>query len=284
MESTMLIEAGDGLPLAVSLSQTDAGSGGPPLLMIPGLGASRHVYEPLVPLLARRLPVAVFDPRGVGESGKSERPVTLSRLAADAADVLDGLGWGRAAVFGASMGGMVAQHLALDHPERVWRLLLACTGPGAPHAVPAERGVTRALLGKGESTAEGAYRMATTVLYEPAWAAAHPEFVEAEIAYRAAHPVRGGAFSNQYEAVKRHDAWDRLPSIAAPTLVLHGTADTVMPPGNGERLAGRIPGARFLALEGRGHLFWHEDPEAAAAAITGFLLGGDVGRAVAPQF
>lgn len=284
MESRFVAEARDGLPLAVSLTQSMAGSAGPPLIMIPGLGATRHVYAPLVPLLAQRMPVAVFDPRGTGDSGVGNPPYTMAQLADDTVEVLASLGWDRAAVFGASMGGMVAQHVAIGHRDRVWRLLLACTSPGAAHAVPAERDATRALLGKGATTGEEAYRMATTVLYEQGWAAANRPLVEAEIAYRATHPVAARAFSGQYEAVKAHDTWERLPSITAPTLVIHGTSDSVIPVGNGERIAGRIPGARLLELEGRGHLFWHEDPEAAAAAITSFLLGREVGRAAAPLF
>jgi pimeloyl-ACP methyl ester carboxylesterase len=119
--------------------------------------------------------------------------------------------------------------------------------------------------------------MATTVLYEPAWARAHRQFVEDEIAYRAAHPVRAQNFSAQYEAVRGHDSWEQLARITAPTLVVHGTEDAVMPVGNGRVLAERIPGARWLPLEGRGHMFFHEDPQAAAAPIVDFLLGASVG-------
>lgn len=276
MEHSTVAWAQDGIPLAVTVTGDD----GPSLLMIPGLGSTRHAFAPIVPLLAKRLRVAVYDPRGVGESGVSPGPYTMSQLAGDAAAVLDALGWERVAVFGASMGGMVAQWVAIDHPVRVWRLVLACTGPGASHAVPADRGATRALLGKGARTPEEAYRMATSVMYEPRWARSHRDFLEGEIAYRAAHPIRGQAFSAQYEAVKGHDSWDLLPGIAAPTLVIHGTEDAVMPAGNGRLLAERIPGARWLPLEGRGHMFFHEDPEAAAAAIVDFLFGQPVGEQV----
>jgi 3-oxoadipate enol-lactonase len=280
MESRDLVAwAPDGVPLAVTVSGAD----GPPLVMIPGLGAVRRVYSPIVPLLARQLRVAVFDPRGTGQSGTSPGPFTLTQLAADAVAVLDELGWERAAVFGASMGGMVAQWVALDHPGRVWRLLLACTGPGAAHAVPADRDATRALLGKGASTPADAYRLATSVLYERGWADAHREEVEAEIAYRGANPVRGQAFSAQYAAVRLHDSWERLPGITAPTLVLHGTADVVMPPENGRLLARRIPNARWLPLEGRGHLFWHEDPQTSADAIARFAAGEPVGEDLRPH-
>jgi 3-oxoadipate enol-lactonase len=277
MERSVVAWAPDGIGLAVTVSGTE----GPPLLMIPGLGAVRRVYAPIVRLLAQRLRVAVMDPRGTGETAASPGPYSMTQLAADAVAVLDELGWERAAVFGASMGGMVAQWVAIDHPTRVWRLVLACTGPGKGHGVPAERDATRALMGKGATSPEDAYRLATSVLYEPGWAAGHREAVEAEIAYRGRNPVRAQVFSAQYEAVRGHDSWDRLPSITAPTLVVHGTADAVMPVGNGRLIAERIPGARWLPLAGRGHLFWHEDPEASAAAIGDFVLGRPVGEEVA---
>jgi pimeloyl-ACP methyl ester carboxylesterase len=257
--------AADGITLAAT-----AHGGGPALLMIPGLGATRRVYAPLVPLLAEHHRAIVFDPRGVGDSEITDGPYSMAQLAGDAVSVLDAAGEETAVVFGASMGGMVAQHVALDHGERVSKLILACTSPGSAHAVPADRDATRALLGKGATTPADAYRIATTVLYTPAFSAAHREFVEAEIAERARHPVRARAFSAQYEAVRQHDPWDRLPSLRMPVLVLHGTEDAVIPPGNGVVLAERIPGAKLVLLDGLGHMFWHEDPQRAARAILDF--------------
>ncbi|HXA28884.1 MAG TPA: alpha/beta hydrolase [Candidatus Angelobacter sp.] len=261
--------AADGITLAAT-----AHGSGPALLMIPGLGATRRVYAPLVPLLAGRHRVIVFDPRGVGDSDITDGPYSMRQLADDACCVLDAAGEDTAIVFGASMGGMVAQHVGLDHGERVGKLILACTSPGSAHAVPADRDATRALLGKGATTPADAYRLATTVLYTPAFRAAHADFVEAEIAERGRHPVRARAFSAQYQAVREHDPWDRLPTLRMPVLVLHGTEDAVIPPGNGEVLAERIPGARLVLLDGLGHLFWHEDPERAAQAILEFTQAG----------
>jgi 3-oxoadipate enol-lactonase len=255
-----------GIELAVTVT-----GGGPPLLMIPGLGASRRVYAPIVPLLAERLRVVVFDPRGVGESGFTPGPYTMAQLAADAAAVLDAAGLEQAAVWGASMGGMVAQHLALLHPERVSRLVLACTTCGGPHAVKPTPEAAAALLGKGARTPGEAYRLACTVLYAEEFQAAHPEFIEAEVAERERHPVRGGVFAAQQAAVRGHDTFDALPRIEVPVLVLHGLLDAVVPAENGRIIAARIPGARLRVLEGRGHLFFHEAPREAAEEVLGFL-------------
>jgi pimeloyl-ACP methyl ester carboxylesterase len=213
----------------------------------------------------------VFDPRGVGESTFTPGPYTMAQLAADAVAVLGAAGVDSAAVWGASMGCMVAQHVALLHPARVSRLLLACTSCGGPHAVPPSREAANAVLGKGARTPGEAYRIACTVLYAEDWRAAHPEFIEAEIAERERHPVRGGVFSAQQAAVRGHDTWDQLASIAAPTLVLHGTADLVVPWPNARILTERIPDAALDAFAGRGHLFFHETPHASANVILNFV-------------
>jgi len=266
VSAELVARAPDGAGLAVTVS-----GDGPPLLMIPGLGASRHVYAPVVPLLAERLQVVVFDPRGVGGSTYTPGPYTMAGLAADAVAVLDAVGVDTATVWGASMGGMVAQHVALLHSSRVSRLLLACTTCGGPHAVLPTRVAAAAVLGKGARSPGEAYRIACTVLYADDWRAAHPDFIETEVAERERHPVRGGVFAAQQAAVRGHDTRDDLSRIAAPTLVLHGTADAVTPPQNGEILADRIPTARLHLLEKRGHLFFHEAPDECAAAVLNFL-------------
>jgi 3-oxoadipate enol-lactonase len=258
----------DGITLAAT-----AHGQGPALLMIPGLGSSRRVYQTVVPMLAERHRVIVFDPRGIGDSDITDGPYTMEQLADDAVAVLDAASEDTATVFGASMGGMVAQHVAIEHPERVAALILGCTSAGREHAVPADREATRALLGKGAKTPAEAYRLACTVLYSHEFQRTHAEFIEHEIEERARRPVRARAFTAQYEAVRHHETWDRLPDIVAPTLILHGSEDYVMPPGNGEVIAQRIPGARLQILDGLGHMFWHEDPERSAAAMLEGVAG-----------
>lgn len=255
----------------VELAVTVTGVGGDPLVLVPGLGASRAVFDPLLPLLSRRRRVVVFDPRGVGASGFSEGPYTMELLAADAAAVIAGAAGGHADVLGASMGGMVAQRLALAEPARVARLILACTSPGGRHAVAPDPAADRALMGRGARTPEAAYRTACTVLYSPAFQREHPEVIAEQVRARAGRPVRPRVFAAQQHAVRGHDTWDELPGIRLPVLVLHGTEDAVVPLANGELLAERIPGAVHHWFSGLGHLFFHEDPQAAAAQVESFL-------------
>ncbi|MGH7722023.1 MAG: alpha/beta fold hydrolase [Candidatus Dormibacteria bacterium] len=258
------VAAPDGAELAATVSGV-----GSPLLLIPGLGATRVVFEPLLGLLTPRFRVAVYDQRGIGASQLTAGPFTTAQLGDDAAAVLDGLGIERAAVLGASFGGMVAQQLAIRHPARVGALVLAATGPGvAPGARYPEPAATAALLGRGARTTEDAYRIACTVLYSRRFQAEHPEFIEQQVRDRARRPVSPRAFQAQLAASRGHDVWDQLPSIMAPTLVVHGAEDAVMPPGNARLLCERIPKAVLEVVEGAGHLVFHEQPGRVADAVT----------------
>lgn len=173
---------------------------------------------------------------------------------------------------GVSMGGMVAQHLAIRHPNLVHRLLLGCTGPGGRMAVRADPDVTRRLLGGDARDPASAYRIACSVLYEPAWREAHPEVIEDAVEWRAGHPIRAGVFQAHWQAIRHHDAGPQLGQITAPTAILQGTADVVMLPGNAEALHRGIVDAKLVWLEGRGHMFFQEDPELTLRLIRHALL------------
>jgi 3-oxoadipate enol-lactonase len=263
------VPAPDGALLAVT-----AEGDGPPLLLIPGLGATRVVFRPLMPLLTAHFRVAVYDQRGIGASQVTTGPYTTAQLARDGAAVLDGLLIDRATVLGASFGGLVAQEVAVGYPDRLAALVLAATGPGPAHlAEEPDPAAVAALLGKGARSPEEAYRIACTVLYSSSFQEAHPEFIEQQVRDRATRPIDGRAFRAQLDASKAHDAWDRLPSITAPTLVMHGSDDAVMPLANARLLAERIPGATMVVFDGAGHLFFHEEPERTAAVVEEFVRG-----------
>jgi pimeloyl-ACP methyl ester carboxylesterase len=258
--------AADGVTLAVYGAGT-----GDPLLLIPGLGARSSVFEPVVDDLARRHRVITFDPRGIGESGGGGE-ITLPNMARDVVAVLDSAGVASAAVLGASMGGLVAQHVVVDHRARVSRLLLAATAPGGDNGVDAEPADQAALLGKGARTPEAAYRIACTVLYSPLFQRSHPGFIEAQVRERAQHPVRPRVFSAQYSAMwLPDDSFERLRGVTVPTLVLHGTDDVVTPFENARILERQITGATLRPFDACGHLFFHERPAETARVVDEFL-------------
>lgn len=264
----MQVRAPDGAVLAATID----GGDGPPLLLIPGLGATRRVFDPFAPALKRRHRVITYDPRGVGDSERGTLPLSMPVLAADAAAVIDASGEDSVDVFGASMGGVVAQQLAVDHYDLLRKLILAATQAPGSHAVPAEPAARAALLGRGARTPEDAYRIACTVLYSPAFQRAHPEFIEEQVRLRSHHPVPPHVFHEQLAATQRASSlWDQLPLIATPTLVMHGTADAVSPFENAIVLSNRIAGAGLRRFDDAGHLFFHERPDESARVVSEYL-------------
>ncbi len=274
IETHLTAQTADGVGLSVHIN-----GDGDPLLLIPGLGASRSAFTPILADLARAHRVITFDPRGIGES-EGAGNTTLTAMALDVVAVLDAVEVAAAAVFGASMGGLVAQHVVVDHPARVADLMLAATSPGGDAGVDPKPEDQAALMGKGAHTPEDAYRIACTVLYSPQFQRAHPEFIEAQIRERALHPVRPRVFSGQYKAMwEPDDSFERLASVAVPALVMHGTDDVVIPFENARILARRIPGAQLRPFEGSGHLFFHERPAETARVVTEHLRHAGTGAA-----
>src|SRR5262249_9654453 len=159
--------------------------------------------------------------------GRSDVPAgayAITQMAADAAAVLDAAGIERAHVVGASLGGMIAQQLALAQPQRLRTLVLICTTPGGAHAVRASEEVLNAMLQCGDDPSTVCRRNAW-FLYGEDTRTRHPERIEEDIVYRTKIPTQPAGYFGQLQAAMGHDTWDVLPSIAAPTLVVHGDAD-----------------------------------------------------------
>ena len=246
---------------------------GAPLLLIHGLGYARWGWEPVLPGLAERFSVVCFDNRGIGDSDAPPGPYTVAEMAADAVQVLDEAGIDRAHVVGTSLGGMVAQELALAHPERVDRLVLACTTPGGPNAHPMPQ-VTIALMTEA-ATLEPAVALRRFVenALAPATVVAHPEIVDRIMAHRLATAQDPVAWAAQAAAGAAFDAYDRLGSLTAPTLVQHGDEDVVVDPRNADLLVERLPGARLERFPRTGHLHFWEAPERFVSSVSAFLEG-----------
>src|SRR5580693_10441069 len=236
------------------------------------MGFDRFGWEPVLRKLRRHFRRVLVDNRGCG---RSDRPAGLFAVAAMAGDivaVLDAAGIRRAHVLGASLGGMVAQELAVTHPERVDGLVLACTTPGWPFAYPMPDASVRLILATAGLTAEVARRRHTENALSARTVQDHPELVDRLIELQGSQPADPRARSAQAAAGALYAGRLRQTRIDARTLVLHGGADTVVDPRNGRLLADRIPEARLVTFPELGHLLFWEDPDGFADAVTSFLL------------
>lgn len=245
-----------------------------PVVLVHGLGYARWGWDGLPErLTAAGFDLVLLDNRGIGDSDVPEGPYTATQMATDVVAVLDDAGIDTAHVVGSSLGGMVAQEVALGWPERVDRLVLLSTTPGGEDAAPMPQGTVDLLAAMPGMEPVEALRAAITNALAPAWADERPELVEQILRHRLAAPQDPAGWQAQAHAGTTHDGGGRLGSITAPTLVLHGDRDVVVDPANGPLLAGRIPDARLVVLEGHGHLPFWEDPDAVARSIVGFLAG-----------
>lgn len=250
-----------------------AGSG-PPLLFISGTGSDLRVQPNVFASpLAKGFDLLAYDQRGLGRTAKPDVPYSMAQYGDDAAGLMDALGWDDALVVGVSFGGMVAQELALRHPQRVRRLVLACTSPGGAGGASYPFHEIEHL--KGEARARHMIPISDT-RRDDAWAAAHPDQHAAFVAMAAADPYadepgRARGAWRQIEARAAHDTWDRLPQIACPVLIAAGRYDGIAQPQAQERMAARISGAQLKWFEG-GHMFMIQD-RTAYPAMVDFLNG-----------
>ncbi|MEO5575218.1 MAG: alpha/beta hydrolase [Gaiellaceae bacterium] len=235
---------------------------GPPLLLIHGLGYARWGWEPVVEPLARSFDVILFDNRGIGESDAPPGPYTTEELAQDAVQVLDEAGVERTHVVGTSLGGIVAQQLALDHPGRVDRLVLACTTPGGAQSFPPPQRTVDLML------ARATLREYVENALEPD---ARPEIVDRILVHRERTAQGFEAWAAQAAAVGTFDVHERLGELAMPVLVQTGDGDVVVDPRNSELLAAAIPDAQLSIYAGAGHVFMWQDPDRFVAELEAFL-------------
>lgn len=254
--------------------QWKSSGSGPPVLLIPGQGMTSDGWWATVPVLSPSFRVLVFDHRDTGGSSRLTRPYSLAEMATDAAAVLDAAGEHRAHVYGISLGSLVAQELALRHPERVNALVLGSSSAGGwaafkPSAVSfAQTFLVRA----GSMGPEEAEWAAVPYTYAERTRRHHPDRIATDIGHRLSSPPEPLAYMHQAAAVAAHDAYERLNRIAAPTLVVHGEEDVFVPPANGLVLAERIPGATLRTWPDAGHMYPIDEPRA-DQAIARFLAG-----------
>ncbi|MBT3311274.1 MAG: alpha/beta fold hydrolase [Desulfobacterales bacterium] len=237
---------------------------GEPLLLVMGQGSDHRGWDGVRDDFASKFQVIVYDHRGTGQSDMPEHPpYSTQSFAQDAVAILDHLGIQRAHAYGISMGGRVCQWLGLDHPDRIGSLVLGCTTPGNLHGVKRPPEVDDAL-----SSADFVRMMDTLVSSE--WLASNPEFLE-NMAEMAKNPIPQYAQQLHYLASEGHEAWDLLPAITAPTLVIHGSDDQVNMTANAQLLADQIPGAELYIVEGGRHIFFEEFREESSRVVNDFL-------------
>ena len=245
---------------------------GPPLLMIMGMsGTYDHWDAHFLELLARERELILYDHRGVGRSSRAEAPFTIAELAADALGLLEALDPPSVDVLGFSMGGMVAQELALAAPQRLRSLVLASTSAGgarSAHTAPEvlERLGGAMSSGDREAALRAAWEVNTAKPYSD-----DADAYERFCAIGAERRVDMAVVLLQMRAIAEHDASERLAALRTPTLVLHGTQDMMVPLANASALADAVPGARLALMEGAGHLFFWEAPERAAELVLEHL-------------
>src|SRR5262245_33191430 len=233
-----------------------------------GLGYPSDAWWRTRPVLAKSFRTIALDNRGVGRSEMPQGPYPIPVMASDALAVLDAAGVASAHVYGVSMGGMIAQELTLQHPERVRSLILGCTASGGPNAVQAAPEVRTVLMSRGSMSPEQAAEVGIPFIYDPGTPRTR---IDEDLEVRRPWFPRGEAYNAQLQGILAWESYSRLPQIAKPTLVIHGETDRLIPPANATLIAERIPGAKLVLLPHASHLFATDQPEASMRAVQQFL-------------
>jgi 3-oxoadipate enol-lactonase len=245
----------------------DEQGSGIPVLLIMGLGYPSYLWHRMRPTLNEQYRTIALDNRGSGQSDAPTGPYPIALMASDAAAVLDAAGVKSAHVFGISMGGMISQEFALQYPARVRSLILGCTAAGGPNAVRAEKQVNDVLMARGVNPEE-ALQAIRPYIYD---SSTPVERVEEDLAIRRQWFPRPEGFLGQLQGIMAWEAYSRLERITARTLVIHGQSDQLVPPGNGELIAARIPGAKLVMLPQASHIFPTDQPEVSRRIVMDFL-------------
>ena len=244
---------------------------GEPLTVVHGLAYDRAGWGTLPDLLAERYRVVLIDNRGVGESDAPAGPYSVTQMAADVTAVLDDAGIDRTNLFGVSLGGYIAQELALTAPERVEKLILCSTAVGGPRAYPMPERTQEVFATYPQMEREAGLRMFVENSLGERGVRDLPELADEIFRYRLGHAPTVDAWLAQAAAGATFDNSERVSAIDKPTLVVHGGADVVVDPRNAELLGELIPGARVEIVPDRGHLLVWEDSERVAELVTGFV-------------
>ncbi|CAN5732950.1 alpha/beta hydrolase [soil metagenome] len=243
---------------------------GPPLVLVPGLGAGTWLWDEVADTLAARFTLIMPELRGSGRSDKPDERYTIQGFATDVIELLDRLGIASYHLLGASMGGFVAQHIAAQSPARVQRLVLAATtSGGAAQIGPTGDVLTRLIRPHGRTRRER-FEDAYELGFTGAFRLARRDLLDRITALRLAHPQPEFAYYRQLLAGHAWDGVADVRRIVAPTLICTGAADVVVPPANGTALEATLQDARLVVFPGA-HMFFLENGAAFARAVGDFL-------------
>ncbi len=249
---------------------------GHPLLLISGVGYGKWYWHKVVPLLSKHFQVITFDNRGAGESDKLEGPYTVPMMAADTAGLLDALRIKNAYVLGHSLGGYIAQELAVTRPDLIAKLVLASTNYGGMKTIPVTPEAMQVMMDRSGELVD-LIKRGISIACAPGFMERRADLVRELMEYRFTNPVPPAQYAAQVAAGAGTMAYTdetvdrRMSAIKVPTLVLFGEFDNVVPPGNAELMARKIAVARVRILPGVGHMFPVEDPAATVKTVTDFL-------------
>src|SRR5215210_619576 len=261
------------MPVAITENTSidyDVQGDGPPLVLVNGLGFGRWVWFKQIPAFSRHFQTITCDVRGERDLGNGVADLTDEVVA-----LLDHLGVGKTHVLGTSLGGFVAQELALARPDLVDRLVLVCTSYGRRGPEAMSPGALADMMGLGTFSAEAAARKALEAATGEAYRSEKPDEFEKIVHWRLADAPSAASYYGQAKAGARFDLSGDVGHITSPTLVIHGSEDRYVPPANARALADAIPGAKLRVLEGAGHLVFIERFADVNREVVRFLKSTD---------
>ncbi|MDI9646036.1 MAG: alpha/beta fold hydrolase [Archaeoglobales archaeon] len=244
-----------------------------PLLMIMGLGGNVLWWDPLIlNEFSKHFKVVVFDNRGSGRSDKPDGEYSIKIFADDTVELMNSLGINRAHILGISMGGMIAQEIALSYPERVEKLVLVVTHPGGTLAVPPrEEAIRFFTMDRSKMSAEEIARETLKVLHPPEYLEKHRDVVEKIIKRYSTYQTPPEIYAKQLQALLNFDATERLKNLKHPTLIVGAGKDLIVPPENSKILAQLIPNSRLVIFEDAGHALLGQKREEFIKIVLEFL-------------
>ncbi len=247
---------------------------GEALVLINGYGSDSRSWFLEIPTFSQEFQIVTFDNRGTGQSDKPDIPYTMEMMAGDVAGLFDAVGIDAAHIYGVSMGGMIAQEFALRYPDKVISLILGCTNCGGRLSIRPDTEAMTFLFDVERMkrlTPEEGVRESLPFLFSQDFIDNNPVIIEQIVVQRVEYVTPLHSYMRQAQAIMGHDTCDRLPHLNAPTLVIAGTADRLVPVENSRILASRIPNAELVILENMGHGYIVEAAEEANKAILDFL-------------